>query len=131
MCPPVVTPGEFFICTADIPRGSDVQFQLEMVDDLNSTQQTSSGWLNAPEQWLHIPGGPLKTTSWNTTLLDQPSYPYTRDNYIIQSTYFQYMANISAIEFVPATTGTLYIDVRKYRINIRISDNLVLIFYSS
>ena len=122
MCPPVVTPREFFICTADIPRGSDVQFQLEMVDDLNNTQQTSSGWLNAPEQWLHIPGGPLKTQSWNTTLMDQPSYPYTRDNYIIQSTYFQYMANISAIEFVPATTGTLYIDVRQQRLKTRILD---------
>ena len=82
-----------------------------MVDDLNSTQKTNSGWLNAPEQWLHIPGGALKTESWNASLLDNPSEPYTRDNYIIQSTYFQYQSNISAIEFVPATTGILYIDV--------------------
>lgn len=22
VCPPVVTPGEFFVCTADIPQGS-------------------------------------------------------------------------------------------------------------
>ena len=26
VCPPVVTPGEFFVCTADIPRGSGVRF---------------------------------------------------------------------------------------------------------
>ena len=36
---------------------------------------------------------------------------YQNSNYIIQSTYFQYMANISAIEYVPATTGDLIIDV--------------------
>ena len=88
VCPPVITPGEFFVCTADIPRGSDVTFELEMVDDLNSTMKTNSGWLKAPQQWFHIPGGPLKTQSWNSTI-EPPTPPYTRDNYIIQSTYFQ------------------------------------------
>ena len=82
-----------------------------MVDDLNKTQKTNSGWLKAPEQWLHIPGNALKSRSWNTSLLDEPTYPNVRDNYIIQSTYFQYMSNISAIEYVPATTGKLFIDV--------------------
>jgi hypothetical protein len=32
-------------------------------------------------------------------------------NYILQSTYFQYQTNISALEYVPATTGTFIIDV--------------------
>ena len=114
MCPPVLEPGEFFVCTADIPRGSDVQFQLEMVDDLDTTIRTTSGWMPAPSLWLHIPGGPLKTESWNKTapgLLDSPVPPYTQDNYIIQATSFKYQANISAIEYVPATTGKLLIDV--------------------
>ena len=30
VCPPVVTPGDFFVCTADIPRGSNVTFSLEV-----------------------------------------------------------------------------------------------------
>ena len=34
VCPPVVTPGEFFVCTADIPQGSDLTFSLTMTDDL-------------------------------------------------------------------------------------------------
>ena len=34
VCPPVVTPGEFFLCTADIPQGSDLTFSLVMTDDL-------------------------------------------------------------------------------------------------
>ena len=34
VCPPVVQPGEFFVCTADIPRGSGVTFELVMTDDL-------------------------------------------------------------------------------------------------
>ena len=31
VCPPVVAPGQFFVCTADIPRGSDLHFMMEMV----------------------------------------------------------------------------------------------------
>ena len=31
VCPPVVTPGEFFVCTADIPQGSDLIFSLVML----------------------------------------------------------------------------------------------------
>ena len=38
VCPPVVTPGEFFVCTADIPQGSDLTFSLTMADDLNPSQ---------------------------------------------------------------------------------------------
>ena len=85
-----------------------------MVDDLDNTIRTSSGWMPAPSLWLHIPGGPLKTYSWNKTapeLPDQPVSPYTLNNYIIQTTTFQYLANLSAIEYVPATTGKLFIDV--------------------
>ena len=102
-----MTPGEFFVCTADIPRGSDVTFQLEMTDDLQPSMKTSTGWLSAPAQWLYIPGGPLKTASWNSTLND------TRKSRIIQSSYFKYLANLTAIEYIPRTTGDLIIDVRK------------------
>ena len=66
VCPPVVTPGQFFVCTADIPRGSDTLFSLVMTDDLDSSMVTNTSWLAAPEQWFHIPGQPLKTASWNT-----------------------------------------------------------------
>ena len=111
MCPAVLEPGEFFVCTADIPRGSDVVFKLEMVDDLDSSITTSSGWIPAPQLWLFIPGGPLKTFSWNKTTPGLHDQPAPLNNYIIQATRFQYLANLSAIEYVPATTGKLYIDV--------------------
>ena len=115
MCPPVITPGEFFVCTADIPRGSDVQFMLEMEDDIDWMDEiTETGWMEVPQQWMHIPGGPLKVNSWNKTapgLLDAPASPYTEDNYIISSTYFQYQANLTAIEYVPVTKGKLLIDI--------------------
>ena len=65
VCPPVVTPGEFFVCTADIPQGSDLIFNLVMKDDLQPAMTTDSGWLNAPEQFLHIPG---KTKLYYRTL---------------------------------------------------------------
>ena len=37
VCPPVVEPGNFFLCTADIPRGSGATFELVMTDDLDPT----------------------------------------------------------------------------------------------
>ena len=40
VCPPVVTPGEFFLCTADIPQGSDLTFSLVMTDDLQVELET-------------------------------------------------------------------------------------------
>ena len=43
-------------------------------------------------------------TKWSTFFIQDASY-------IIQSTYFQYMGNLSEIEYVPATTGELIIDV--------------------
>ena len=63
---------------------------------------------------MHIPGGPLKTKSWNKTapgILDSPSSPYTEDNYIIRSTYFKYQGNLSAIEYIPISTGKLFVDI--------------------
>ena len=33
VCPPVVAPGEFFVCTADVPRGSSLDIRVEMVVD--------------------------------------------------------------------------------------------------
>ena len=85
-----------------------------MVDDLKTSLTTSTSWMPVPEQWMHIPGGPLKIQSWNKTkpgLLDSPSSPHLEDNYIVRSTYFQYQANLSAIEYIPVTTGKLHIDI--------------------
>lgn len=65
-------------------------------------------------QWMNIPGGPLKIQSWNRTapgILDSPSSPYTEDNYIIRSTYFKYQGNLSAIEYIPISTGKLFVDI--------------------
>ena len=115
VCPPVVTPGEYFVCTADIPRGSDLIFSLDMTDDLNSTLKTESGWLSAPDPFLHIAGGPLKSLSWNKTkehLLD-PATPTDTDNYILRSTQFSYQANLTGIEYVAATKGTFLVDILK------------------
>ena len=108
VCPPVVTPGEFFVCTADIPQGSDLSFSLTMVDDLDTNQITDSGNLSVPEQFLHIPGGPLKHMSWNLTL--DPDDMST-SSFIIQSTYFQYMTNLSGIYYVPATSGDILFEL--------------------
>ena len=112
VCPPVVTPGEFFVCTADIPRGSDLLFSLDMSDDLKN-MTTNSGWMSAPDPFIHIPGGPLKTKSWNKTkthLLD-PTVPTDTDNYILLSTQFNYQANLTGIQFVAATKGIFLVDL--------------------
>ena len=109
VCPPVVTPGEFFVCTADIPQGSDLTFSLKMVDDLDANMVTDSGTLNVPEQFLHIPGGPLKTASYNLTYSDGDDM--STKTYIIQSTYFQYFTNLSGIYYVPATAGDILFEV--------------------
>lgn len=71
---------------------------------------TSSGDLKAPEQFLHIPGGPLKTASYNIT---EDVDDMTTKSFILQSTYFQYMTNLSGIYYVPATAGEIIIDVRE------------------
>ena len=75
---------------------------------------SSSVFIKISFQWMHIPGGPLKTKSWNKTapgILDSPSSPYTEDNYIIRSTYFKYQGNLSAIEYIPISTGKLFVDI--------------------
>ena len=109
VCPPVVTPGEFFVCTADIPQGSDLTFSLKMVDDLDATMVTDSGTMNVPEQFLHIPGGPLKTASYNLTYSEGEDM--CSKTYIIQSTYFQYYTNLSGIYYVPATAGDILFEI--------------------
>ena len=105
VCPPVVTPGQFFVCTADIPRGSDLLFSLVMTDDLDTNMKTDTGWLETPQQWMRIPGRPMKTASWNNTLQEGPT------SRIIKTSYFKYLANLTAIEYIPMKTGDLYIDV--------------------
>jgi len=105
VCPPVVTPGQFFVCTADIPRGSDLLFSLVMTDDLDTNMKTDTGWLETPQQWMRIPGRPMKTASWNNTLQEGPT------SRIIKTSYFKYLANLTAIEYIPMKTGDLYIDI--------------------
>ena len=108
VCPPVVAPGEFFVCTADIPLGSDLTFNLKMEDDLIN-MVTDSGDLMAPEQFMHIPGGPLKTASYNISedFVDDMSSKY----YILQSTYFRYQTNLTGIYYVPASAGEILFEV--------------------
>ena len=76
---------------------------------LQPSMTTDSGTLVAPEQFLHIPGGPLKTAAYNLTL--EPD-DMTAKTYIIQSTYFQYMSNLSGIYYVPAAEGDILFEVR-------------------
>ena len=127
VCPPVVTPGEFFVCTADIPQGSDLIFNLVMKDDLQPAMTTDSGWLNAPEQFLHIPGktklyyrtllthvtsgGALKTKSYNLTLEPDDMKSGSTKAYIIQSTYFGYSTNLTGIFYVPDAAGDILFEV--------------------
>ena len=65
ICPPVVAPGEFFVCTADVPRGSSLDIRVEMVsdigqdswtytsifqfDDEKNKTDTDTGWMPVPE----------------------------------------------------------------------------------
>jgi hypothetical protein len=110
VCPPVITPGEFFVCTADIPRGTDLLFSVVMSDNLiNMT--TESGWLSAPDPFIYIPGGPLKTRSFNKTQDYTQPAPNIEQNFVLRSTQFDYQANLTGIEYVPATTGTFLVDV--------------------
>ena len=68
--------------------------------------KSRSGVMDAPEQWLFVPGGPLRTQSYNQTFVD------TSDkDYVIQATYFQYLANVSMIEYVPAKAGKMFVDI--------------------
>ena len=113
VCPPVVTPGEFFVCTADIPQGSDLIFSLVMKDDLQPSMVTDSGWLNAPEQFLHIPGEPLKTKSYNLTLEPDDMKSGSTKAYVIQSTYFGYSTNLTGIFYVPDAPGEILFEVIK------------------
>ena len=124
VCPPVVTPGEYFVCTADIPMGTDLLFTLDMVDDLDSTITTLSGEMAAPDPFLHIPGGSLKHRSWNKTtphLVDTPSVPPGEfDNYILRSTQFQYQTNLSGLAYVAATSGKLLVDILRPKCPMRV-----------
>jgi hypothetical protein len=45
------------------------------MDTLYGCHSNSSGFFKAPEQFLHIPGGPLKTQSWNYTFVDTAVRP--------------------------------------------------------
>ena len=42
VCPPVVTPGEFFVCTADIPQGSSLLSLLTLLKIMYIQVRTSS-----------------------------------------------------------------------------------------
>ena len=42
VCPPVVTPGEFFVCTADIPQGSSLLSLLTLLKIMYIQGRTSS-----------------------------------------------------------------------------------------
>ena len=81
VCPPVVAPGEFFVCTADVPRGSSLDIRVEMVmeslmldifviyqyihrsikkyitfiqfDDEKNKTDTDTGWMPVPEMVAH------------------------------------------------------------------------------
>ena len=50
VCPDVVNPGEYFLCVADIPRGSGLTLRVEMTDDIDATSDTVS-------QEMAVPGG--------------------------------------------------------------------------
>ena len=60
-----MAPGEFFVCTADVPRGSSLDIRVEMVsdigqdswtyisvfqfDDEKNKTDTDTGWMPVPE----------------------------------------------------------------------------------
>ena len=98
--------------TVNICSGSDLIFSLVMKDDLIPSMTTDSGWLNAPEQFSHIPGGPLKTKSYNLTLEPDDMKSGSTKAYVVQSTYFGYSTNLTGIFYVPDAAGEILFEVR-------------------
>eukprot|EP00095_Tigriopus_kingsejongensis_P009159 maker-scaffold798_size95657-snap-gene-0.31 protein:Tk09159 transcript:maker-scaffold798_size95657-snap-gene-0.31-mRNA-1 annotation:"zgc:103474 protein" len=60
-----------------------------------------------PDSWTQVPGFPIASQSYNATT----SGSNTSLSYVLPSSYFESIANISQIEFVPLTTGQLMIDI--------------------
>ena len=56
-CPHTVLPGDYFYCTADIPRGFDLKVEVEMVDDvISGDPDIQSPIMEVPELIASIPG---------------------------------------------------------------------------
>ena len=57
-----------------------------------------------------MPGGPLIYGSYNDSAQFTSAEEHT-NGFVLMSTHFKNKANITAIEFVPMTTGKLVIEV--------------------
>ncbi len=49
VCPEVADPGTFFLCHADVPRGTGLYINVSMSDDVQGLLPLdSTGWLKVP-----------------------------------------------------------------------------------
>lgn len=107
VCPDVIPPGEFFHCHMDVQYGSRLLATVTMVDDLDPTQIDTTGKIAVPETWSRVPSYPLPHKSFNESVLSTSP----TQSYVLKSSYFESVANISQFEFVPFSTGPFEIDI--------------------
>ena len=67
--------------------------------------------LNLPDSFHLKPGGELRYNSYNDTFFKNPAVAANFTAFVVNASYFQFVANITSIEFVPITKGNLIIEV--------------------
>ncbi|XP_059083429.1 uncharacterized protein LOC131880752, partial [Tigriopus californicus] len=107
VCPDVIPPGEFFHCHMDVQYGSRLLATVTMVDDLDPTQIDTTGVMKVPETWSRVPSYSLRNRSFNQSVLSTSASL----SYILKSSYFQSVANISQIEYVAFSEGSFAVDI--------------------
>jgi hypothetical protein len=71
VCPDVVDPGTYFLCKADIPRGTSITANITMTDDVDGKKE-STGNLRVPGEspcWVFINSISILLLSSNVNLL--------------------------------------------------------------
>ncbi len=71
VCPDVIRPGTYFLCTADVPRGTGLQIEIRMSDDVDNTVETT-GWMQIPDAVRYFPGVLPAQGSYNASFESGP-----------------------------------------------------------
>ena len=109
VCPDVVDPGTFFLCHADIPRGTSLMANITIVDDIDPSNSETTGWIDIPDAVHSLPGILPQQFSYNGTFDVAPDL--STFAFVLKQTYFESIYNISHIEFVPIGVGEFTIEV--------------------
>ncbi len=114
-CPDVVSPGEYFSCHIDAPRGSGLNATVEMTDDVSGGAPATFGPVVLGDYWSDIPGGEHAFASYagggHTADTSVNSLQTAGKGYVLLESYFGTTGNVSQVEFVPVTTGKITIEL--------------------